>query len=65
IDTHVLTQNPRNDGERELGKTMARTLYGNVKDSNLNQIQLEDLLKNSGLSEGTNWRSLLRYSIMG
>ncbi|MCR4892164.1 MAG: hypothetical protein K5989_08310, partial [Lachnospiraceae bacterium] len=47
IDTHVLTQNPRNDGERELGKTMARTLYGNVKDSNLNQIQLEDLLKNS------------------
>ncbi|MCR4892325.1 MAG: hypothetical protein K5989_09125, partial [Lachnospiraceae bacterium] len=65
IDTHVLTQNPRNEGERELGKAMAKTLYGNVKDENLKQVKFEDLLKYSGLNGDTNWRSLLRNSIMG
>ncbi len=64
IDTHSLInkENP-SDGEKALSKSVVGTLYGNVTDENMTDITLSDMLKYSGLSSESDWRSLLRNAI--
>ncbi len=63
IDTQVLINNPRNEGDKELGNKVLSALYNNVSDTTRQKSSLSEMLKYAGLSEGTNWRSLLRLSL--
>ena len=66
IDTHVLlNKEGKNSGEKELALKVAGTLYGNVNEDNIKKIKLEQMMKYTGFSGDSNWRSLLRHSITG
>ena len=64
IDTHALiNKENKSEGEKALSKSVVGTLYGNVTDENMTDITLSDMLKYSGLSSESDWRSLLRNAI--
>lgn len=66
IDTHVLlNKEGKNSGEKELALKVAGTLYGNVNEDNIKKIKLDQMMKYTGFSGDSNWRSLLRHSITG
>ncbi|MCR4655105.1 MAG: hypothetical protein K5770_02580 [Lachnospiraceae bacterium] len=65
IDTHAMLNNPdANQGELELAKRVVGTMYGNVNDISVKTIGLSDMLRYAGFDEKSDWRSLLRNSLM-
>lgn len=65
IDTHAMVKNPNaSAGEMELAKKVVGTLYGNVNNESVRTIRLGAMLGYAGMSPTTDWRSLLRNSIM-
>ncbi len=72
IDTHALIKNPHaNEGEKELGAMVVGTLFGNTRDSNgarkdnvVQTIKLSQLLSHTGFDASSDWRAVLRNSLM-
>ena len=65
IDTHAMLKNPNaSAGETELAKKVVGTLYGNVNDESVRTIKLENMLQYAGVSGNSDWRALLRNSLM-
>ncbi len=66
IDTHALIQNPRaNTGDQALATSVVKTLYGNTDDYNVvKKIKLSDMLRYSGFDKGSDWRGVLKNSLM-
>ncbi len=67
IDTHALIQNSdfvNNRGDAELAMGVVGTLYGKSNVMTYKQIQLKDMLRYAGVDARSNWRSLLRNSLM-
>ena len=65
IDTHAMLKNPNaSAGEMSLAKKVVGTLYGNVNDKSVRTIKLKDMLAYAGVSGESDWRSLLRNSLM-
>ena len=65
IDTHVLIRKQeKSNGELELAKKVVGTLYGNVNEDSIKTIKLSAMMKYSGVSGESDWRALLRNSIM-
>ena len=65
IDTHVLiTKEEKTGGELELAKKVVGTLYGNVNEDSIKTIKLSAMMKYAGVSGDSDWRALLRNSIM-
>jgi hypothetical protein len=65
IDTHVLiTKEEKTGGELELAKKVVGTLYGNVNEDSIKTIKLSAMMKYAGVSGESDWRALLRNSIM-
>ncbi len=65
IDTHAMIHNPdATPGEMELGKKVAGTMFGNVNDVTVKKVKLEDLMRYAGVDGSSNWRALLRNSLM-
>ncbi|MCR5023577.1 MAG: hypothetical protein K6A90_04475 [Lachnospiraceae bacterium] len=72
VDTHAMINNPNaSSGEKELATTVVGTLYGNTRDANgaskynvVQTIKLQDMLNYAGFDQASDWRAVLRNSIM-
>ncbi len=64
IDTHALiNKDNKSEGELDLAEKVVGTLYGNVNEESIKNVELGDMLQYAGFDGDSDWRSVLRNSI--